>query len=76
MQVTINEKEGFVTVENNGHGLPLEAHLAHLAHYRGITMCHLTGAQRAQNVRTRACRDLIRCIEEVIPGSVYQKASG
>ena len=25
MQVTINEKEGFVTIENNGHGLPVEA---------------------------------------------------
>lgn len=25
LQVTINDKEGFVTVENNGHGLPVEA---------------------------------------------------
>ena len=24
-QVTINEKEGFISIENNGHGLPVEA---------------------------------------------------
>jgi len=41
IKVTINEKEGFISIENNGHGLPVEEHKEHKMYVPELVFGHL-----------------------------------
>eukprot|EP00434_Breviolum_minutum_P017321 symbB.v1.2.015289.t1/scaffold1134.1/size135964/1 len=54
VKVTINEKDGFVTVENNGHGLPVEEHKEHKMYVPELVFGHLLTSDNYDDTEKKA----------------------